>query len=76
MSRASIENLSVILWQMTPIDYREILTHEFLEFCKFSARDNLRGESVENIDMDFLAYLAFFGSKLIIKIKKNGQVLM
>ena len=30
----------------------------------------LRGESVENINMDFLADLAFLGSKLIIKIKK------
>ena len=36
----------------------------------------LRGESVENINMDFLADLAFLGSKLKIKINKNGQVPM
>ena len=31
--------------------------------------------SVENIDMDFLADLAFFGSKLIIKILKMAKSL-
>ena len=35
----------------------------------------LRGESVENIDMDFLTDLAFLGSKLMKQAKKMAKSL-
>ena len=43
--------------------------------CRILVKCSLRGESVENIDMDFLTDLAFLGSKLMKQAKKMAKSL-